>query len=119
MGAIQLSLFDWDEVEAQCPRCGFRDSLSTFAEKRRDEVLADPRVQALSRATKAWIESAPLSFLSGAPMGTTLLGDLTGCHPTTALYHVRNLARRGLVQAIPKRTGGKYYHYRLVVNGNS
>lgn len=83
---------------------------------RRADILADPRVAALSKATREFIRVAPESWLRGMPMGVSRLARWSGYSPPGAYKHLLLLAEVGLVQRQPKRVGGAYNIYRFTLS---
>ncbi len=77
--------------------------------------MSDPRVKALSKPGREFIEQA-LPFLL-EPVGVQTIANELGYSPSGAYYHLRNLVARQILVAIPKRDKGSYHRYKLNVNG--
>lgn len=118
--ATQLVLFDDTDAAGECPHCGFKAPLRAFVSRRRQQVLAHPRVQALPASTREFVSGAPDTFLAGALTGVAIFEQQTAYTRSAAYKQLRKLARRGLVEMHPKRPGGQYYLYRFILfsNGN-
>lgn len=117
MIGVQLSLFDIDNVQGACPHCGHAAPLPAFVPDRRAAVLADPRIQALPDSTRGFLQAAPDAFLLGMSVGVAQIERQTPYTKSAAHKQLRRLVAAGLVQPRPKRPGGSYCQYRLVLNG--
>ena len=84
-----------------CPHCG------------RVVDVSDPKVAMLPYSTLAVWHRLTEVIKPGERIGSTRVAKLAQMTQPAAYWHIRQLLAAGLIEAIPKRRGGKYRVYRI------
>ncbi|GAB4434215.1 MAG: hypothetical protein Kow00120_00460 [Anaerolineae bacterium] len=107
----------------RCAACGHRFDAMSQVKRGEDiveQVLAHPRIRALSESQRAFLHDMPPEFLGGdRRLGVTDMSTWANLTVPGVQYHVRRLTHSGVIIPEPKRAGGRYHVYRFAFpNGN-
>lgn len=116
---IQLKLWTDDDgrVPVQCSHCGTVFDAREQLERRKSQVLDDPRVKALPGPSRAFLVAAlPLLVAAPEPIGPRTIANEISYTPAAARYQLMRLADFGIIRPRLMRTGGKYHRYELAIS---
>lgn len=124
MKLVQLSLWleDDDTARVQCTHCGHTFNALGQIRARSDVaeqlLLQHPAIRALPGASKRFFGRTLDVLLSSEQVGLTEIAAEADYTLSGAQRQVKKLVERGILAAVPKRTGGTYHQYRLAISPN-